>query len=468
MFAFVHYPFSLRLSKQLLRRGLYWLWFRLLLSWAVQMLENLPFLTALPVEEGLLKKKAGVTRDRLYGKANWLDREFLVVDTGGLTLSDNEEIETLVHKQVLLALEEATVIVFLVDGRQGLTPLDEEIADMLRRQRKPVLLVVNKIESALENTADFYQLGLDDPLPVSAAHGLNIGDLLDKIISFFPACRAECGSLEIDDAIRVAVVGRPNVGKSSFINALVGEERVIVSDEPGTTRDAIDTLVEWDGKKYIFVDTAGIRKKSKVFENVEYYSVLRALKAIENADLVLLLLEATEGVTEQDKKIAGYVLESNKALIIALNKWDLVKEQRREGLVNELIDDVKEQLKFVSFAPIIFTSVYEPRRLKRMFNLFEEVHENYKMRISTSVLNNLLAEAQGVNPLPTSGGKKGRIYYWTQSATRPPTFVLFVNNSSLIHFSYLRYLENRLREAFNFKGTPLRLLVKSRKRKGGK
>ncbi|MGI6328281.1 MAG: ribosome biogenesis GTPase Der [Dethiobacteria bacterium] len=415
------------------------------------------------------EKKAGVTRDRLYGRASWLDKEFLVVDTGGLTLSDNEELETLVQKQAQLALEEATVIVFLVDGRQGLTPLDEEIADMLRRQRKPVLLVVNKIESAKQNTADFYKLGLDVPLPVSAAHGLNIGDLLDKIISFFPACRAKsAGSIETDDAIRVAVVGRPNVGKSSLINTLLGEERVIVSGKPGTTRDAIDTLVEWEGNKYIFVDTAGIRKKSKVYENVEYYSVLRSLKAIENADLVLLLLEAPEGVTEQDKKIAGYVLESNKALIIALNKWDLVKERHREGFVNEIIDDVKKQLKFVSFAPIIFTSVYEPRRLKRMFNLFREVYESYSMRISTSIINNLLAEAQGVNPLPTSGGRKGRIYYWTQSATRPPTFVLFVNNSSLIHFSYLRYLENRLREAFNFKGTPLRLLVKSRKRKGEK
>lgn len=415
------------------------------------------------------EKKAGVTRDRLYGRASWLDKEFLVVDTGGLTLSDNEELETLVQKQAQLALEEATVIVFLVDGRQGLTPLDEEIADMLRRQRKPVLLVVNKIESSIQNTADFYKLGLDVPLPVSAAHGLNIGDLLDKIISFFPAPETEnTGSIEKDEAIRVAVVGRPNVGKSSFINTLLGEERVIVSGKPGTTRDAIDTLVEWEGNKYIFVDTAGIRKKSKVYENVEYYSVLRSLKAIENADLVLLLLEAPEGVTEQDKKIAGYVLESNKALIIALNKWDLVKERHREGFVNEIIDDVKKQLKFVSFAPIIFTSVYEPRRLKRMFNLFREVYESYSMRISTSIINNLLAEAQGVNPLPTSGGRKGRIYYWTQSATRPPTFVLFVNNSSLIHFSYLRYLENRLREAFNFKGTPLRLLVKSRKRKGEK
>ena len=340
---------------------------------------------------------------------------------------------------------------------------------MLRKQRKPVLLVVNKIESAKQSTVEFYKLGLDTPLPVSAAHGLNIGDLLDKIVSLFPEQKIKShNGIGEYDAIRVAVVGRPNVGKSSFINALVGEERVIVFEEPGTTRDAIDTLVEWEGKKYIFVDTAGIRKKSKVHENVEYYSVLRSLKAIDDADLVLLLLEATKGVTEQDKKIAGYILESDKALIIALNKWDLVKEQRREGLVNEMVNEAKSQLKFVSFAPIIFTSVYEPRRLKKMFNLFEEVYKNYSMRIPTSVLNNLLAEAQGVNPLPTSGGRKGRIYYWTQSATRPPTFVLFVNNTALIHFSYLRYLENRLREAFNLTGTPLKLLVRARKKKGGR
>ena len=415
------------------------------------------------------EKKAGVTRDRLYGKAHWLDKEFLVVDTGGLTFSQSEEIEIMIQKQAQLALEEASVILFLVDGRQGLTSLDEEIADMLRKQRKPVLLVVNKIESAKQSTAEFYKLGLDTPLPVSAAHGLNIGDLLDKIVSLFPEQKIKShNGIGEYDAIRVAVVGRPNVGKSSFINALVGEERVIVFEEPGTTRDAIDTLVEWEGKKYIFVDTAGIRKKSKVHENVEYYSVLRSLKAIDDADLVLLLLEATKGVTEQDKKIAGYILESDKALIIALNKWDLVKEQRREGLVNEMVNEAKSQLKFVSFAPIIFTSVYEPRRLKKMFNLFEEVYKNYSMRIPTSVLNNLLAEAQGVNPLPTSGGRKGRIYYWTQSATRPPTFVLFVNNTALIHFSYLRYLEYRLREAFNLTGTPLKLLVRARKKKGGR
>ena len=412
------------------------------------------------------EKESGVTRDRLYGRANWLDREFLVVDTGGLTLIGKEEMELQVQKQAELAIEEAIVIVFVVDGRQGLTPLDEDIAHLLRRQKKPVILVVNKIESREQIIADFFKLGLSDPLPISAAHGLNIGDLLDKIISYFPIQGVK--SSEDENLIRVAVVGRPNVGKSSFINALLGEERVIVTSQPGTTRDAIDTIIERDGKKYIFVDTAGIRKKSKVYENVEYYSVMRSLRAIDEADVALLLVEATEGVTEQDQKIAGYILESRKALVVALNKWDLVKEQRKEGLVTEIVDDAKKFLKFVSFAPIIFTSVHEPRRLKNLFKLFDEIYKNYCMRIPTPVLNNLLTEAQGVNPLPSSKGKSGSIYYWTQASVKPPTFILFVNSASLIHFSYLRYLENRLREAFDFKGVPIKLILRSRKRKGEK
>jgi GTPase len=410
------------------------------------------------------EKESGVTRDRLYGRANWLDREFLVVDTGGLTLIGKEEMELQVQKQAELAIEEAVVIVFVVDGREGLTPLDEDIAHLLRRQKKPVILVVNKIESREQVIADFFKLGLSDPLPISASHGLNIGDLLDKIISYFPLQGMK--AFEDENLIRVAVVGRPNVGKSSFINALLGEERVIVTAQPGTTRDAIDTIIERNGKKYILVDTAGIRKKSKVYENVEYYSVMRSLRAIDEADVALLLIEATEGVTEQDQKIAGYILESRKALIIALNKWDLVKEQRKDGLVTEIVDEAKKFLKFVSFAPIIFTSIHEPRRLKNLFNLFEEIYKNFCMRIPTPVLNNLLTEAQGVNPLPSSKGKSGSIYYWTQASVKPPTFILFVNNASLIHFSYLRYLENRLREAFDFKGVPIKLILRSRKRKG--
>lgn len=408
------------------------------------------------------EKVPGVTRDRLYGRTNWLNRDFFVVDTGGLTLSAKEEMEIMVRRQVELAMEEATVIVFLADGRQGLTPMDEEIAGMLRRQGKPVILTVNKIESAVPNVADFYRLGLGEPLPISAAHGLNIGDLLDKIISFFPPVTDE---KQEESAIKIAVVGRPNVGKSSFVNALLGKERVIVNHKPGTTRDAVDTLLEREGKKYILVDTAGIRKKSRVLENIEYYSVIRALKAIDSADIALLLLEAQEGVTEQDKKIAGYILESGKAMVIALNKWDLLKQARRKGRVLEIVKNARDNLKFVSFAPLVFTSLYEPRRLKKLFALFQIVYENYCRRIPTPLLNRLLADAQGVNPLPALKGKKAKIYYWTQSATKPPAFVLFANDSSLIHFSYLRYLENRLREAFDFQGTPIKLLVRSRNKK---
>jgi len=411
------------------------------------------------------EKMPGITRDRLYGRTNWLNRDFIVIDTGGLTFPAGEKLEMQVQKQALLALEESTVIVFLVDGREGLTPLDEEIADLLRRQRKPVVLTVNKIENPAQGFAEFYKLGLGDPLPVSAAHGLSIGELLDKVLSFFPPRDEQ--ELQAEEAIRIAVVGRPNVGKSSLINTLLGEERVIVSRVSGTTRDAIDTPLEQGDEKYIFIDTAGIRRKSKVIENVEYYSVLRSLKAIDDADLALLLLEAPEGVTEQDQRIAGYILESGKALIIALHKWDLIQRFGQKGPERDVISNTREALKFASFAPLVPTSVYATRRLKKLFTLFPEVYANYSRRISTSLLNHLLGEAQSMNPLPTVKGRKGRIYYWTQSSTKPPTFVLFVNDPKLIHFSYLRYLENRLREAFDFEGTTLRLLLRARHRRRG-
>ena len=411
------------------------------------------------------EKIPGITRDRLYGRSNWLKRDFFVVDTGGITFPRGNSLEAKIQKQALLALEKSTVIIFLVDGRQGLTALDEEIAALLHRQGKPVVLVVNKVESPAQNIAEFYKLGFNEPLPISAAHGRNIGDLLDEIISFFPV--GHSGIIQEEEAIRIAVIGRPNVGKSSFINTLLGEERIIVSQEPGTTRDAIDTLLEHEGKRYIFVDTAGIRRKNKVNENVEYYSVLRALKALDNADLALLLLEAPEGVTEQDQRIAGHILESGKALIVSLNKWDLIPKENREDFIEKLVADTRDALKFVSFAPLVFTSIFIPRHLKNLFNLFPRIYENHGRRIPTGLLNEVLLEAQGLNPVPTVKGRKGRIYYWTQSSIRPPTFVLFVNNPALIHFSYLRYLENCLREAFDFEGTSLRLLLRARRRKKG-
>jgi GTP-binding protein len=335
---------------------------------------------------------------------------------------------------------------------------------MLHRQGKPVVLAANKAEGKNLGVEDFFRFGFGEPVPISAIHGINIGDFLDLVISFFPD--EEEVQEEDDDVIRIAIVGRPNVGKSSFINVLIGEERTVVSGMPGTTRDAIDIMVEQNGRKFIFVDTAGIRKKSRVKEDVEYYSVLRALKAIDQADIALLLLEAPEGVAEQDQRIAGYIQDSGKAVIIALNKWDLLKEQGREKAAVTQTEDVRKYLKFFDYAPVVFTSIHEPRRLKRLFTLLEEVYEEYNKRISTPLLNQLLADAIKINPLPSTGKRKGRIYYWTQASAKPPTFILFVNDVTSIHFSYLRYLENRLRESFGFTGSPLHLRLRTRSRKG--
>lgn len=412
------------------------------------------------------EKMPGVTRDRIHGRATWLGTEFFVIDTGGITFSETMELERLVQNQALLAMEEANVIVFLTDGREGLTALDEEIAMLLHRQGRPVILAANKTEGKMVGLEDFYRLGFGEPIPVSAAHGLNIGDFLDRVVSFFPA--REKRPETAMETIRIAVVGRPNVGKSSFINALLGEDRNIVSTIPGTTRDAVDITLVQDEKAFTFVDTAGIRRKSRVREDVEYYSVLRALKAIDNADIALLLLEATEGVTEQDQKIAGYIQDSGRAVIIALNKWDLFKGAGRENAAVTQVDNVRENLKFFNYAPVVFTSIHEPRRLKRLFSLFGEVYGEYTRRISTPLLNHLLSDALSMNPLPTSGKRKARIYYWTQPAVKPPTFILFANDPKSIHFSYLRYLENRLREAFGFQGSPLRLTVRGRSKKGAK
>lgn len=411
----------------------------------------------------IAEKTPGVTRDRLYGKVTWLDREFMVIDTGGIIIPERE-VEIQVRRQALLAIEEASLILFVVDGRQGVSTLDEEIANILRRQGKPVMLVVNKIEAGEADLSEFYSFGIADPFPISAAHGYNTGDLLDNIISYLP--KPEAPLLEGEGPIRIAVVGRPNVGKSSLVNFLLGDERVIVGTEPGTTRDAVDTPLKWEGKDYILVDTAGIRRKSKVYENIEYYSVMRSLKAIDNANVVLLLLDATEGVTEQDQRIAGYVRDNGNALILLLHKWDLQKEKRRQDGGEDISSRTREQLKFVAYAPLLLTSIFEPRRLKRLFPLIDTVHEQYSRRIATPLLNRFMEDATAVNPLPQHKGKKGRIYYCTQPTTQPPTFVFFVNDASLIHFSYIRYLENRLREAFSLEHTPVKIILRTRRRKG--
>ncbi len=413
--------------------------------------------------QAIAEKTPGVTRDRLYGKVTWLDREFIVIDTGGIIIPE-KEVETQVRRQAMLAIEEASLILFVVDGRQGITALDEEIANILRRQGKPVMLVVNKMETGEADLSEFHRFGIADPVPISAAHGHNTGDLLDDIIAYLP--KPEFPVPEGEGPIRIAVVGRPNVGKSSLVNFLVGSERVIVGTEPGTTRDAVDTPLQWEGKDYILVDTAGIRRKSKVYENIEYYSVMRSLKAIDNANIVLLLLDATEGVTEQDQRIAGYVRDNGNALILLLHKWDLQKEQRREDGGKDSTNRVREQLKFITYAPLLLTSILEPRRLKRLFPLIDKVYEQYSRRIATPLLNRFMEDATAVNPLPQHKGKRGKIYFCTQPTTKPPTFVFFVNDASIIHFSYVRYLENRLREAFSLDHTPLKLILRTRRRKG--
>ncbi|NLM53250.1 MAG: ribosome biogenesis GTPase Der [Firmicutes bacterium] len=404
----------------------------------------------------------GVTRDRIYGRVEWVDREFWLIDTGGLTFED-DQISQAIHKQVQLAIDEANLILFFVDLRTGPVPLDYEVAEMLRRTNKPVILVANKAEGPETklHAAEFYAFGLGEPQLVSAAHGLGTGDLLDEIIRLLPAGETPP---EDEDILRVAIIGRPNVGKSSLLNKICGMERVIVSDIPGTTRDAVDLPVERDGQKYLFVDTAGIRRRSKVEESVEYYSVLRAIRAAEDADVVLVLIDATEGVTEQDKRIAGIAHEAGRAIILVVNKWDAVEKD--DKTMDVYREKIRMELAFLSYAPIVFISALTGQRVHRLYELINYVAQQHAMRIKTSHLNELLADAMAITPPPTKRGRQLKIYYLTQIRVKPPTFAVFVNDPELAHFSYLRYLENKLRETYGFEGTPIRLLV--RKRIGGK
>jgi GTP-binding protein len=409
------------------------------------------------------EKVPGVTRDRLYGIAEWREESFIVVDTGGLSFERDDPLLRQVRRQAELAIEEAAVILFLLDGREGPAPLDQEIAALLRRSGKPVIPVVNKIDhpGVVDEITAFYSLGIGEPLPVSAAHGRGTGDLLDRICELLPEEQAEAGPGE--ETIRVALVGRPNVGKSQLLNTILGRERVIVSPMPGTTRDAVDTTFNYAGSTYLLIDTAGIRRKSKVKEAVEYYSVLRSLKAVERADVALLLLDAQDGITEQDQKLAGYIDKAGRGLIIGVNKWDLVeerKEARREWLAN-----IDRAFAFASYAPVVFISALTGSRVEQLFPLFARVQQELYRRISTPLLNELVADALAVNPPPTYKGKRLKIYYAAQVSVRPPTFLFFVNNPRFIHFSYRRYLENRLREAFDFNGVPLRLNFKPRREK---
>jgi len=405
----------------------------------------------------IVEDKPGVTRDRIYGSAEWNGKTFNIVDTGGIEIDAGDEIMRSVRAQAELAIDEADVIIFMVDGKAGLTPSDDEVARLLFRSGKPVVVAVNKVDNPKRTEAvyDFYSLGFGDPVPISGAHGTGIGDLLDRVAASLPERTDE----EYDeDVIRVALIGRPNVGKSSLVNAILGEERVIVSDVAGTTRDAIDTPFEKDGRKFVLIDTAGMRKRGRIYETTEKYSVLRSLKAIERADVALVLIDAVEGITEQDKHIAGYAHEAGKASVLVVNKWDAVEKDDKTMRQFEL--RIRDHFQFMDYAPIVFLSAKTKLRLHKLLPVVEHVAEQHAMRVQTHLLNDIIADAVAVNPPPSDKGRRLRINYATQVAVKPPTIVLFVNDPELMHFSYSRYLENKIREAFAFEGTPIRIIVR--------
>ena len=405
----------------------------------------------------IVEDTPGVTRDRIYGDASWLTREFRIIDTGGIEL-ENASFTEQIKMQAEIAIEEADIILFVVNGREGITKEDIFVARLLQKSRKPVVLAVNKIDDQIykDNIYDFYSLGIGDPIAVSGSHGIGIGDVLDEIIHQLPAVE----ETQEDDVIRFSIIGRPNVGKSSLTNAILGEERVIVSDIEGTTRDAIDTAFEKDGQKYCVVDTAGMRKKGKVYENIEKYSVLRALSAIEKSNVVLMVIDGHQGIVEQDKHVAGYAHEAGKAVILVVNKWDLIEKDSKT--MKKMENQIREQLKYLDYAPIVFVSAKDHKRVHLLLPLIQEVYANSQKRVATSVLNDVLIDAQTMNPTTTFNGGRLKIYYANQVSVCPPTFVLFTNDPQYLHFSYKRYLENRLRDAFGFEGTPIHILCRKR------
>ena len=401
----------------------------------------------------------GVTRDRIYSSAEWLNHDFNIIDTGGIDIGDEPFLEQ-IRQQAEIAIDEADVIIFLTNGREGVTSADEEVAKILYKAKKPVVLAVNKIDNPEMRSQifDFYSLGFGDPFPISGSHGLGLGDLLDEAAKHFPNRQTK----EYDeDVICFSLIGRPNVGKSSLVNAILGEERVIVSDISGTTRDAIDSSLTYNGQRYVIIDTAGMRKKGKVYETTEKYSVLRALRAIERSDVVLVVINAEEGIIEQDKKIAGYAHEAGRAVVIVVNKWDAVEKD--EKTMKEFEQKIRDHFLFLSYAPIVFLSAKTKKRIHTLMPLINTASENHSRRVDTSILNDVIMDAVAMNPTPTDNGRRLKIYYTTQVAVKPPTFVVFVNEPELLHFSYERFLENRIRDAFGFEGTPIKDIPKSKK-----
>ncbi len=411
----------------------------------------------------IVKDTPGVTRDRIYADCSWLDMNFTLVDTGGIEPDSNDIILSQMRDQAQIAIDTADVIIFLTDVRQGLVDSDAKVADMLRRSGKPVVLVVNKVDSFEKFMADvyeFYNLGIGDPVPISAASRLGIGDMLDIVTSHFDKSMLE----EVEDERpRVAIVGKPNVGKSSIINKILGENRVIVSDIAGTTRDAVDTEIVYNDKEYIFIDTAGLRRKNKIKEELERYSIIRTVSAVERADVVVLVINAEEGVTEQDAKIAGIAHERGKGIIIAVNKWDAI--EKNDKTIYRFTEKVRQILSFMSYAEIIFISAKTGQRINRLFETIDMVIENQSMRVATGVLNEIMTEAVAMQQPPADKGKRLRLYYITQVSVKPPTFVIFVNDKELMHFSYTRYLENKIRDTFGFRGTSLKFIIRERKEK---
>ncbi len=409
----------------------------------------------------IVKDYPGVTRDRIYADVTWLNTQFTMIDTGGIEPDSKDQMLSYMREQAQIAIDTADVIIFLVDVRQGLVDADFKVADMLRRSAKPILLVVNKVDSFekfMPDVYEFYNLGIGDPLPISSSGKLGFGDMLDEVVKHFTTGNTEEA---VDERPRIAIVGKPNVGKSSIINKLLGETRVIVSNVAGTTRDAIDTPIRRNGKEYILIDTAGLRRKSKIKEELERFSIIRTVTAVERADIVVLVIDANEGVTEQDAKIAGIAHDRGKGMVIAVNKWDLIEKNNKT--VKEFQNNIRETLSFMPYAEIIFISAETGQRMHKLFEVVEVVIQNQNLRIATGVLNEIMTEAVALQQPPSDKGKRLKLYYITQVSVKPPTFVIFVNDKELMHFSYTRYIENKIREAFGFAGTSLKFVIRERK-----